>query len=108
MGLIKITSTARNTSQGSQEIPQGNPNPARFKIVSVESVNNFLIVVIDYPDCNNFEGKKILVYLNVTEAKIRKLAEIDPHFTSNDFSPIARFEPTVLGLKMARFLCHNY
>ncbi len=81
----------------------GNPNPANYKIIDTLTFGNILIVEIQYPDCKNYEGKKILVYEGITWAELRKQKLIDPHFSNNKKykSPIARFEPTERGWKMA-------
>ena len=64
------------------------------------------MVRINYPDCHNYEGNKILVFLDTTREELEKQKAIDPHFSDNpDFiSPVARFEPTVRGLVMAQHL----
>lgn len=81
----------------------GNPDPNNYKILSHWSCGKFLVIKIKYPDCNNYEGKKILVYKNTTLEDLIKQKSIDPHFSNNKKykSPIARFEPTDEGLRMA-------
>lgn len=80
-----------------------NPKPNNWVILDYEHVNSNLVVKIKYPDCLNYEGVKILVYigLDINELKRQKL--IDPHFSDNKHykSPIARFEPTGLGWDLA-------
>ncbi len=39
-----------------------NPNPLNYKIINYSHEGRFLVVLIEYPDCTNYEGKKILVY----------------------------------------------
>lgn len=80
-----------------------NPNPSNYKIIDTLTVGNFLIVEIVYPDCKNYEGKKILVYEGVTWQQLRSQKLIDPHFSNKPgyFSPIARFEPTKRGFVLA-------
>jgi hypothetical protein len=80
-----------------------NPDPNKFSILKIEEHEDLVIVLICYPDCVNYEGKKILVFENTTEKQIRELKFIDPHFCpSSHVSPIARFEPTDRGWQMAR------
>lgn len=85
------------------EIPPGNPDPAKYKIIDTLTIGNLLIVEIVYPDCKNYEGKKILVYEGITALLLRQQKYIDPHFSNNSKykSPIARFEPTGRGMVMA-------
>lgn len=91
-------------------IVKGNPNPSNYKIKKYEQDGIFLAVFINYPDCKNYEGDKILVFSNVTIEELKKQKIIDPHFSDNDeyHSPIARFQPThngwVLALEFIRFL----
>lgn len=85
------------------EVQPGNPNPANYKIIDTLTIGNLLIVEIQYPDCKNYEGKKILVYEGITNFELRAQKYVDPHFSNNKKykSPIARFEPTDRGWKMA-------
>lgn len=92
-------------------IPQGNPNPLNYEIIKTfERVTgrrtNYLLVDIKYPDCTNYEGRKILLYENVSLCQLKLQKQIDPHFCESVdyFSPIARFEPTKEGWEMGIFL----
>lgn len=96
------TSSARypNTKErASEKLP--NPNPANYEIIMslYDDDKKFLLVLIKYPDCTNYEGKKILLYKNTTIENLKKQKLIDPHFSDNKkyISPIARFEPTSYG-----------
>lgn len=80
------------------ELP--NPNPVNYRIIrSNLSDKGHLVVEILYPDCTNYEGRKILLYLNCTLEKLQAQGSIDPHFSDNpNFrSPFARFVPTSFG-----------
>lgn len=87
-----------------------NPDPKNFEIQDTVMINGFLIVLVNYPDCTNFEGNKILVYKNTTLTSLVKQGSLDPHFSSNSkfHSPVARFEPTLEGWYMAECLCNNF
>ena len=78
-------------------------DPNSFKIQRCIRVGNYTVVEINYPDCTNYEGNKILVYEDLDIIKLTKLFKIDPHFCDNGThpSPIARFEPTKRGWNMA-------
>jgi hypothetical protein len=80
-----------------------NPDPANYKIIKSEQRGRFLVLMIHYPDCTNYEGKKILVFRDVTPLDLLNQKIIDPHFfkSSNVKSPVARFEPTDDGWGMA-------
>lgn len=91
------TSTAK-TSTG------GNPDPNNWKIVKAKEVGKYLILMMQYPDCTNYEGKKIMVFENITLVDLVNQKQIDPHFfpaNKKVKSPIARFEPTDRGWVMA-------
>jgi hypothetical protein len=81
-----------------------NPNPNNYKIIKTWSIGRHLAVHVNYPDTKNFEGDKILVYafINTEEELLRQTqARIDPHFSRNGVSPIARFSSCNFGLNMA-------
>jgi hypothetical protein len=82
----------------------GNPNPRRFEIKLTEKHGPFLIVLIHYPDCRNYEGWKLLLYVNVSKKELLKRTELDPHFCDKPghLAPVARFEPTERGRSYAR------
>jgi hypothetical protein len=86
-------------------IPSGlpNPDPNNYTIVKTSMIMNFLIIKIKYHDCINYEGNKILVFENCTLKDLQEQKLIDPHFSENKkyHSPIARFEPTDGGWRMA-------
>lgn len=81
----------------------GEPKPTNFELVGYKIFgNDALVVEIVYPDCKNFEGRKILVYDSATkfDALLLKGA-VDPHFFEHSYSPVARFEPTDRGRALA-------
>ncbi len=65
-----------------------------------------LIVKVIYPDCTNYEGQKILVFADTTIPQLYAATVLDPHFTNQApagaLVPVARFEPTARGWKLAR------
>lgn len=82
--------------------PNPNPNPKNFSLIRVYIENNLAIVEAEYPDCTNFEGKKIMVFPESSLLKIEHRAELDPHFCENcDLGLIARFAPTAAGWRHA-------
>lgn len=83
-----------------------NPKPNNYIIKKYYSIKNNLVVVINYPDCTNYEGDKVLVYSNVNIKELKEQKLIDPHFSNNKKfkSPFARFEPTQFGIEMAKKL----
>ena len=88
---------------------EGNPNPANFKVTKAEQVGKHVLMEVLYPDCKNYEGRKILVYKGTTLHKLFKQSTLDPHFSNNKkfLSPFARFEPSDEGWYHAKKLCES-
>ncbi|KKN61020.1 hypothetical protein LCGC14_0526450 [marine sediment metagenome] len=87
-----------------KEVIKPNPDPTNFQILKTHWAGDYLAAEVFYPDCTNYEGRKILVY-NSNKRKIYKAKFLDPHFCEGDhISPIARFEPTGFGWDMALML----
>ncbi len=84
-----------------------NPDPRNFIINKLERVNEFTILEVTYPNCVNFEGRKILVLKGMTKEQIKNLKTLDPHFGtgSNTLPIVARFRPTTEGWKYALAFC---
>lgn len=110
MGLNLLFSTDSRDSRGyvmsdpdrpvRVERVNSTPDPTNFTVVKTKIVNGYPILWVHYPDVQNYEGNKILMYdKNFDLELISK--RIDPHFFTEGDSPIARFVPTVAGLVMA-------
>lgn len=102
-------------SGGNEDLPNASknlepeffPDPSKYEIVKHLQMGKYLIVMINYPNCINYEGNKIMVYEDCTLKELKKNVYIDPHFFENKkfHSPIARFVPTDNGWEMAENLC---
>ena len=77
------------------------PNPINFDIIDVTEVNGHVIAKIHYPDCTNYEGMKICLFLNTNIKEFMEQKTIDPHFAEEGFSPFARFKPDIDGWRAA-------
>ena len=82
-----------------------NPDPSRFTILGAYECplhHGYVAVQIQWHGVGNYEGRKILVY-RATKAEIMRAERLDPHFAAErgPLVPIARFEPTTLGWRMA-------
>ena len=75
-----------------------NPDSNNWTILRSIYMKPFLIIEIFYPDCGNYEGKKIIVF-QATLSELQNQIQIDPHFGQNKnmLYPIARFQPTEEG-----------
>lgn len=98
--------TAEKEPEKKKEPKLPNPDPANYKIVKAKEIGNFLIVMLNYPDCTNYEGNKILLFQGVTLIGLVNQKYIDPHFFKDKkyASPIARFVPDEKGWDMAETL----
>lgn len=83
-----------------------DPDPNNFQLLSWEEINGWTVCVVLYPNCTNFEGKKLLVYPCTPEA-ICSARKLDPHFSNIGLSPVARLEPTKRGLALAELICRQ-
>jgi hypothetical protein len=76
-----------------------NP-PSRYNYMEMQNneQNGNIAILVNYPNCKNYEGEKIIVFKNTTWEQVKNLKELDPHFTEeNVVKPFARFEPTEEG-----------
>lgn len=82
------------------EAAVGNPNPRRFTIERSVQAGQFVVLMVNYPDCRNFEGRKVLV-IEGHEPTISGRDIIDPHFSESGLKLVARFTPTEQGWQWA-------
>ncbi len=77
------------------------PDPANFTVVRSVQGNRHMLLEVMYPNCSNYEGRKILLVRSglATEKIGRK--RLNPHF-SKDGPVLARFEPTPEGWALAK------
>ena len=103
MGLALGLSSSSYDERPKKVAKNLNPDPKNFKITKARVFGDFLVIKVNYPNCKNYEGNKILVYKNVSLERLFLQGSIDPHFSDNKKmkSPIARFEPTNRGFSMA-------
>jgi len=79
------------------------PDPNNFKVLNKAIINGYPIFLVNYPGVKNYEGNKILMYPKYFNIDLLK-ERMDPHFFTAGDSPIARFEPTSYGWKLAEIL----
>lgn len=106
MGLNFIGSRSSYDNKPYYQTQLPNPDPSNFKILWSKQIGEFCIFHINYPDADNYEGTKILVY-KASLKDVLKQKTLDPHFSeSKEFlSPIARFVPTQEGSEMSQRFC---
>ena len=95
--LVPAYARNRDWSEVNREPDPKNPDPKNFLIKLVVEFNGYFVALVEYPNCTNFEGKKIIVFRGLKNAdELLKATEIDPHFTENS-KVVARFRPTEDG-----------
>jgi len=84
-----------------------NPDPEVFEIIEEFDYENASVFFVNYKNCTNYEGNKVLVFSKgskeVLKDIIRDGSVLDPHFLEGS-ALIARFAPTDDGLLYAREL----
>lgn len=81
------------------------PDSKNYTIDDVQRVGSHLVMKVNYPNCSAcaYEGTKVMVFLDVSEADVLRWKEIDPHFRevkpsrTMAPSPAARFPSTGEG-----------
>ena len=103
MGLNFISTKKTSNDYEEKKVSKYDPKPNHFEIKNVYESNGHCIIYINYPNCINYEGNKVLVFKDTKKEEIEKLNEIDPHFTDSEniIKPIARFELTYEGWNLA-------
>jgi len=77
-----------------------DPKPDKFSIEHIEEHGDFVVALVNYPNCTTFKGQKVIVWEGVTKDEVMRMSLIDPHFLDSN-KIIARFRPTVKGWKYA-------
>ena len=83
------------------------PVSVNFEIVRLQQIGRCVVAEINYPDCTNFEGTKVLVFEGVSCRDVRGWSELDPHFSLDRPAMIARFRPTAGGFELARYFARS-
>lgn len=81
------------------------PDPSRYELADYWIRRNSYVLKVRYLDATNFEGMKIMVYKGEIPARLP--ARLDPHFSGEPSSPIARFRPDAEGLSLALKLAES-
>lgn len=106
MGLNIGRSSCRCININNINLQKGNPDPKNFKIKFQTLIGEYLFSIVNYPDCTNYEGTKILVFRSVDCSDLSNLKNLDPHFCDNHISPIMRISPSYEGLKLLKNLMY--
>jgi len=82
------------------------PDPRSFSVLKSYRRGNNVALMIKYPEAENYEGLKILVFENEPKEFVAGAIQFDPHFFP-DSNLVARFAPTTRGWAMATDLVTN-
>jgi len=103
---VKLAEKVRQLeAQLAEEKSGKTPDNANYDIQRVERVGPHIVMEVLYPNCSkcSYEGRKVMVFLDVTEVQVLKWRKIDPHFSDKQRaaneapSPAARFPASDQG-----------
>lgn len=106
MGVIKLFSTGSISNNQINNTFNNTVIIDNFKIKRVIQFKNNCLCWINYPNCKNFKGDKILLIENMTKLRLKKLKTLDPHFLENN-KIIIRFRPTLKYWKLGIKILHT-
>ncbi len=94
------------------ELIEGAPRPNAWSVRRWAEVNGHLLAEVAYAGVANYEGRKVMMFeqgVRIGDLIEQKL--LDPHFIEPEKSryihPVARFEPTERGWRMAGALAES-
>lgn len=65
-GTTNDNSCTCKSCKNSEPAPKlPNPDPLKWEVLNSFEENGYLLVELHYPDCTNYEGKKIMLYEGV-------------------------------------------
>ena len=77
-----------------------NPDPVNFVIDNVISTKDYLLAIVTYPNCTNFDGQKYILFKGLSELELFEMDTLDPHFFPEN-KIVARLKPNEEGLELA-------
>jgi len=92
-------STNKNTSSG--------PNKFNFKILQKIEYDMLILLCVKYPNYQDFNGIKILVYDICYKDFIETTNELDPNFLEDKPYPVAIFKGNGTGFNLAQIFCRT-
>src|SRR6185437_5794087 len=100
-----------------QALPK-TPDAEKYTIEDFFRTGANIVLKVKYPNCAScaYEGTKVMVFLNVSEAQILRWRRIDPHFRDPKVkdlptsapSPAARFPASIDGWNQAVEYARRY
>jgi hypothetical protein len=112
MGAIKLFGGSAGRC-ASETYHPADPRPNLFKIKEIKQIGKFVLAVVNYPNCTEYNGDKILIYDFVSVADVASQKLLDPHFimprsgVDKGVYPVARFVADWHGRMLAESFCKN-
>lgn len=77
---------AMRVKTGEAPAPPATPDAERFEVVQAEQIGSHLVLEVLYPSCEKcaYEGRKVLVYFDVSATDALRWRRIDPHFRASE------------------------
>jgi hypothetical protein len=68
-----------------RELESRTPDSERYEILDIARFGQHVVLKVKYPNCSkcSYEGVKVMVFFDVSEAQIIRWRKIDPHFRDN-------------------------
>ncbi len=80
-------------------------SPWSCEVLQLYTRGEYSVAVVQYAGEHHYEGRKILVFRGAPWDTLSERTNIDPHFSENDTTLIARFAPTDQGWDDAVSFC---
>lgn len=96
MGMNCLNRCLSNPYAASLQPVNSDPKPNLFNIQDEFYINGYLVLRVEYPNCTNFEGIKVMVYTGFKDSKEllnHNKGLLDPHFSEGKGSPFMRLKP---------------
>lgn len=89
----------RCTAQGGGWSLPVTPDKNKFKIVKVHEGEGYLILKVQYPNCDKcaYEGNKVLVFRGIKAVDALFWDELDPHFRPPRPGKVERIAPSPIA-----------
>ena len=100
MRLFRGGSSACKSFQTNPTYAPPEPDPKNFRVLEEMVIGGRSILLVYYPGCTTFEGKKLLLLKFKWNSNSTEI--LDPHLLGGKHPVIARFEPNEQGWALAK------
>jgi len=73
----------REANEKIQDLLARTPNPQNYKVLKVEQVGKYIVLMVQYSSCSkcSFDAKKVMVFMDTKLEDVIFWNTIDPHFS---------------------------